>query len=262
MTAALDRLARRDRAVVIAALSVVSLLAWVYLLRMAATMRGAASEKEMHAAMGMTDMAAWSSADLFMLFLMWAVMMAGMMLPSAAPVILLVLGVYNRRGGRAASLSAAMFTAGYLAIWTGFSALATLAQAGLHSAALLSPAMVSSSPILSGVIFLLAGIYQWLPFKNACLSHCRSPLGFITTEWREGIAGAFRMGWRHGLFCLGCCWALMLLLFAAGVMNLLWVAAITAFVLLEKLLPGGRFASRAAGTGLAAWGIYLLVQAF
>lgn len=253
-----ERLVRRDRLVAAIALALVTLLSWVYLLRMAKGMHAAAIEAEMHAAMGMADMAAWSGADVFALFLMWTVMMAGMMLPSAAPIILLVLSTYRRRGGRQARTSTAAFAGGYLVAWMGFSAVAALAQAALHAAALLSSTMASQSVALAGGIFLLAGAYQWMPVKNACLRHCRSPLHFLAQEWREGAAGGFVMGLRHGLFCVGCCWALMTLLFAAGVMNLLWVAAIAAFVLIEKLLAKGLLVGRVGGGLLISWGAYLL----
>ena len=256
-----ERLIQRDRLVVALALGLVTILAWSYLLRMAVQMRAASSEAEMHEAMGM-HMATWGFADAGLLFLMWAVMMAGMMLPSASPVILLALSTYRRRGDRQARLSAGAFAAGYMAAWTGFSAIAALAQAGLHAAALLSPAMSARSAALAGGIFVLAGVYQWAPLKSACLSHCRSPLGFLATEWREGTTGAFRMGLRHGLFCVGCCWALMTILFAAGVMNVLWVAAIAAFVLLEKLLPYGTQIGRVSGGLLVVWGAYLVIRSF
>ena len=145
-------------------------------------------------------------------------------------------------------------------VWIGFSALATLAQWGLHEAALLSPMMVSTSPILGGVLLLSAGIFQWTPWKYTCLKHCRSPLGFLMTDWRDGAWGAFWMGLRHGSYCTGCCWFLMALLFVAGVMNLLWVAAITAFVLVEKMVPRGDLVGRVAGGVLILAGIVLLSQ--
>jgi predicted metal-binding membrane protein len=256
----IERLVRQDRLVVALALGLITALSWVYLVRMAQAMQSAASAAEMHAAMGMADMTRWTLSDNIALFLMWAVMMAGMMLPSAAPFLLLVVATYRRRGGRQARKSTAAFTAGYLAAWTGFSAVAALAQGALHAAALMSSAMVSQSATLAGGIFVVAGIYQWAPWKNACLSNCRSPLSFLTTEWREGTAGAFVMGLRHGLFCVGCCWALMLLLFAAGVMNLLWVAAIAVFVLGEKLLPRALLIGRVTGALLVCWGAYLLIR--
>lgn len=251
-------LAVRDRIVTLAALVSVTVLCWFYLYRMTAGMSAIAAEHDMHAAMGMADMAAWGPAELLGLFLMWMVMMAGMMLPSATPVILLVLNTYKRRGGRDATWSTFAFAGGYLLAWTGFSVAAAALQAILHRAALMSPAMVSESTIIAAAVFLIAGAYQWMPLKAACLTHCRSPLHFLTHEWREGAAGGFIMGLRHGLFCVGCCWALMLLLFAVGVMNLVWVGAIAAFVLVEKLLRGGMLFSRVAGVACVVWGAYLL----
>lgn len=248
---------RSDRLVVVLSLALITLLAWWYVVRLAQEMNAMAQEAAMHAAMGMRMPDTWSLADLAALVLMWAVMMAGMMLPSAAPMILLTMGVYRRRGGLQARISTASFTSGYLVAWTGFSVLAAASQAGLHAAALMSSAMVSQSAKLAAVLFVVAGIYQWAPFKTACLQHCRSPLAYLTEEWREGVRGAFRMGLRHGLFCVGCCWALMLLLFAAGVMNLLWVAAIAFFVLLEKVLPWGIWIGRLSGAALIGWGIYV-----
>jgi predicted metal-binding membrane protein len=255
----IERLIRRDRLVAGCGLAALTLLCWAYLGNMASGMRDAAGEAEMHAAMGMPEMGAWGPAQLLALFLMWAVMMVAMMVPSAAPVMMLVLGVYRRRGGREAHTSAWTFIAGYLLVWVAFSAVAAGTQAVLHQGALLSPDMTSRSGLVAGVILVAAGVYQWLPIKNACLTHCRSPLGFLTTEWREGIAGALSMGVRHGGFCVGCCWALMALLFVVGVMNLLWVALIAAWVLVEKLAPRGAVLGRAAGVLLATWGVYILI---
>jgi predicted metal-binding membrane protein len=254
----LERVVRHDRALVAFALGAITIASWMYLVRMAAMMNAAAADKAMHAAMGMPEMAAWGRAEFLMLFVMWTVMMVAMMLPSAAPVILLVVGTYRRRGARPTVLTAS-FTTGYLLAWTAFSAIAAGTQLILHRAAMLSPGMSSSSTRLGGAILIGAGVYQWLPIKGACLTQCRSPLGFLTREWREGTAGALIMGVRHGAFCVGCCWALMALLFVAGVMNLISVAAIAVFVLIEKLAPvGGRF-GRAAGLLLASWGAWLLI---
>jgi predicted metal-binding membrane protein len=174
-------------------------------------------------------------------------------------VILLVVGAYRRRGTRSTVLTTT-FTAGYLLAWTAFSAVAAATQLLLHQAAMLSPDMSSNSTLLGGAMLIGAGVYQWLPLKTACLTHCRSPLAFLTHEWREGTAGALIMGFRHGVFCVGCCWALMALLFVAGVMNLIWVAAIAVFVLVEKLAPlGGRF-GQAAGLLLVSWGAWVLIS--
>ncbi|MDP6474660.1 MAG: DUF2182 domain-containing protein, partial [Alphaproteobacteria bacterium] len=152
----------------------------------------------------------------------------------------------------------AIFTAGYVIVWTLFSLLATAAQWGLQNAALLSPAMVSTSAYLGAALFIAAGIYQWTPLKQACLKHCRSPLEFIMHHWRPGRAGALRMGLGHGAFCLGCCWSVMALLFVGGVMNLIWVAVITIFVAAEKMFPHGPWIGRTAGVAMIAAGVYLL----
>ena len=251
---------QRDQLVALAALVVVTVLAWIYLAREAAGMRAMAMDARMHAAMGMADMRSWGLADAFGLFVMWAVRMVGMMLPSAAPMILLSLTVYRRRGGRHARISSFAFVIGYLVVWTMFSAAAAAAQTALHRAAVLTPEMASGSAVLAGVILLVAGVYQWLPIKNTCLTYCQSPLGFLTRFWREGVGGAFGMGVRHGFFCVGCCGALMALLFVVGVMNLVWVATIAAFVLLEKLVSRGPYLRRAAGGLLVAWGTYVLIR--
>jgi predicted metal-binding membrane protein len=209
----------------------------------------------MMAAMGMVMDMPWTRADAFLTFAMWAVMMVGMMAPSATPIILLYAAAGAGRGERGLSLATLMFGLGYVAVWSLFSIGATLAQWALHHAALLSAAMASSNGILSGAILIAAGAYQLTPWKSRCLTHCRSPLGFLMTSWRDGKSGAFRMGFRHGAYCLGCCWALMCVLFVVGVMNLIWVAALTAFVLIEKLGPGGGIVARVAGAAMVTMGI-------
>jgi predicted metal-binding membrane protein len=255
----LEGLARRDRAVAAVALLSVTAIAWVWLLRMHSGM-GAADGAGM--AMAMPGMHSWSALEPLLLFLMWVTMMVAMMLPSAAPMILLVATVQRRRRERASPAApTAIFAAGYLVVWICFSAGAALTQWGLHQAALLSPAMASTSPVLGGLLLVIAGAYQWLPIKSACLSHCRSPLGFLSSEWREGSAGALVMGLRHGLFCLGCCWALMTLLFVAGVMHLLAVAAIAGLVLVEKVARTGPWIGKLTGIALIAGGAWMLAGA-
>ncbi len=238
-----------DRAVVLSGLFAITALSWGYMWYLA---RGA---MEMCA----VNVNPWSIADLIATLAMWAVMMAAMMVPSASPMILAFAGVNRQRRERALPYAATgFFLLGYLAVWTAFSAVATLMQAALHSAALLSPMMVSTSRILGGVLLIAAGVFQWTRLKYACLRHCRTPLGFLLTEWRDGAWGAFSMGLRHGSHCVGCCWLLMGLLFVAGVMSLWWVAAIAAFVLLEKLAPAGLLIARVSGVLLAAWGLWTL----
>lgn len=252
---------KRDRLVVMAGLVLVTALAWGYLFYEAARM-----DRSMSASMGgemsMPQMVSWGAVDLLLLFVMWSVMMVGMMVPSAAPMVLLFAGVNRQRSGQKRPyVPTGIFLVGYLAVWAGFSLLATLAQWGLHSAALLSPMMVSTSPYLGAGLLLAGGVFQWTPLKNVCLDHCRSPQSYIATHWREGAAGAFRMGFHHGFFCVGCCWFLMTLLFVTGVMNLLWVAAIAGFVLLEKVAPVGLapWVSRVGGVLLVVWGAAVLL---
>jgi predicted metal-binding membrane protein len=153
-----------------------------------------------------------------------------------------------------------MFTLGYLLAWAVYGSVAATIQSLLHREALLSPMMASASPLLGGGLLVLAGVYQLLPSKGACLAHCRSPLSFFSSHWREGGSGALQMGILHGTYCVGCCWALMTLLFVAGVMNLLLVAAIAVFVLAEKLTPVGPRIGRFAGVGLIVWGLWLLAR--
>jgi predicted metal-binding membrane protein len=213
---------------------------------------------------GMPDMLgvrAWSPADAGLMFLMWAVMMVGMMVPSAAPMTLLYAGVARTAAAQGSPLApTAVFVSGYLLMWTLFSVAATAAQWGLERAALLSPAMVGTSPVLGAAILIVAGAYQLTPLKASCLRHCRSPAHLLAHGWRDGLGGALRMGFEHGAYCLGCCWALMALLFVGGVMNLLWVAAIAVFVLVEKLVPHGAGGGRLAGVGLLATGVAMLVR--
>jgi predicted metal-binding membrane protein len=256
----MERALGRDRALVFSGIAAITLLSWIYLVRMAAAMNAAAADKAMHAAMGMADMAAWGAAEFVMLFLMWAVMMVAMMLPSATPIILLVVGTYRRRGTGSPVLTMA-FGSGYVIAWIGFSVAAAAIQLMLHRAALLSAEMASNSAMIGAAVLVLAGVYQWLPLKAACLTHCRSPLGFLTEHWREGTAGALGMGLRHGLYCVGCCWALMLLLFLVGVMNLVAVAAIAVFVLVEKVARRGHVISRFGGVVFVTWAAWLLLRA-
>ncbi len=252
---------RRDRLVVGGVLAVITLLAWAYLIYLAQSMSG------MEAMGGMNGMEmvqgsldnSWGTPDFLLMFFMWAVMMVGMMLPSAGPMILAFAGINRRRRQQGSPyVPTGIFLAGYLLVWAGFSAVATLAQWGLVQAALLSPMMASASPALGGVLLLAAGLFQLSPLKNVCLRHCRTPMGFVTNDWRDGRPGALYMGLHHGSYCLGCCWALMGLLFLLGVMNLLWIAALAAFVLVEKVAPAGVWIGRIAGVGLLAWGLWLL----
>ncbi|MCZ6769509.1 MAG: DUF2182 domain-containing protein [Acidobacteria bacterium] len=246
---------KRDRLIVITGLAAVSLLAWAYMFYLAGKM----GNMKVGMDMALAQIVPWEMIDLLLTFVMWTVMMVAMMVPSASPMVLLLSTVNRKRFPERSPLApTAIFVLGYLVVWTLFSLMATLAQWGLHSAALLSPTMVSTSPILGAAVLIAAGLFQWTPLKSACLRHCRSPLEFLTRNWREGIGGALLMGLRHGGVCTGCCWALMALLFVAGVMNLLWVGLIAIFVLAEKIFPGGDLMGRAAGGVLVLAGLILL----
>ena len=261
---ALEAVLRRDRAIVLAGLAGVTALAWLYLVVMAAGMGGGMAMGDGGgAAMAMPQIRPWGAVDFVLMFLMWAIMMVGMMVPSAAPMVLLYARVARQRVERAGPFTpTGAFVMGYIAVWAGFSLGATGLQWALERAALLSPMLVSTSPILGGLLLIAAGVYQWTPLKHACLDHCRSPLHFVMAHWRPGVGGAFRMGLEHGAFCVGCCWFLMGLLFVAGVMNLLWIAAIAAFVLLEKVAPQGARVGRASGVLLVLAGAALLVRGY
>lgn len=254
MPAALDDQPTLDRALVAAAALAIAALAWLRLADDARAMSGGMT------CCAMTAAGRWSLGDASALFVMWTVMMIGMMTPTVLPTLLLFVGLQRRRKDSGRPFVPAMiFLGGYLASWTAFSLAAAVAQEFLHASSLLSPMMESSSPRLSGAMLVAAGIFQWLPAKEACLAHCRTPLAFLMTEWREGRSGAFVMGARHGAYCVGCCWALMGLLFVAGVMNLAWVAALTLFVLGEKMLPIGRGFARVIGAVSIVGGIAALL---
>jgi predicted metal-binding membrane protein len=251
----LEIVLRRDRVVVLAGVGAVAALAWAYIVYLAWGMRG----MDVGSGMAMPQMQAWGAVDFVLTFFMWAVMMVAMMVPTAAPMILVFATINRkRREQQRPFVPTAVFLLGYASVWTGFAAAATLAQWGLHSAALLSPMMVSTSSILGGALLLAAGVFQWSPLKYVCLAHCRTPMGFVMTEWREGADGALLMGMRHGMFCLGCCWVVMSLLFVLGVMNLLWIAALAGFVLVEKIAPAGHRVSRATGLVLFASGAWMV----
>ncbi len=255
-----DALLKRDRLIILAGLFGIGALAWVYMVHEARAMANTGVCCCAGMKMSGPDMAAWSPVQIIPLFLMWTEMMVAMMIPSAAPMILIFASVNRkRRADERPFVPTGIFLLGYLAAWTGFSALAAVTQWALHSRALLSPMMASTSPILGGTLLCAAGVFQWTPLKNACLTHCRSPLSFLMTDWREGKSGAFAMGLKHGAYCTGCCWFLMALLFVAGVMNMWWVAIISVLVLLEKAAPKGLWLGRIAGAFLVVWGAWVMV---
>lgn len=242
-------LLRHDRIVVVAGLLGVILISWAYLLA------GAGMDMPAVGGMLMPMAPIWTPGYFALMLIMWAAMMAAMMLPSAAPMLLLYDRIAQKRDEDSRTIGpASLFGLGYIAVWAGFSVGAVALQYGLDRAKLLSPMMETTSVALAGTLLVLAGLYQWTPLKQSCLRHCRSPLEFIMTEWRAGPRGAFAMGLRHGVFCLGCCWVLMLLLFVGGVMNLVWIAGIAGFVLVEKTAPAGHWLGRIVGAVLVAWG--------
>jgi predicted metal-binding membrane protein len=252
-------LLRHDRAVVLGGLAAVIALAWMYLLL------GAGIEihsMDMGGGQVMAMSPEWTVGYAALIFVMWAVMMIAMMLPSAAPVVLLATAIDRQRGAANTRSRSALFASGYLLVWIGFSLIATLLQWALDDAGLLSDSMAASNRILAGGVLAAGGLYQWTSFKNACLSHCRSPIGFLMQHWRHGKLGAVATGIRHGLFCLGCCWMLMALLFVGGLMNLVWVAAITMLVLIEKTLPWAGRMSRVTGVIFVAWGVLLPLSSY
>jgi predicted metal-binding membrane protein len=257
----LESFLKRDRALIIAALVTATLISWAYMVHEARAMLHTGVCKCMGLAMAGPDTRAWSAPQLLALFLMWAEMMIAMMLPSAAPMILTFASVNrSRREQQRAFVPVSAFVAGYLIAWSAFSVLATLLQWALHSASMLSPMMAMTNSRVAGALLIVAGVFQFTPWKTACLTRCANPLTLLLTSWREGTPGAIQMGLHHGLFCLGCCWALMLLLFVLGVMNVTWIAALTIYVLVEKLLGRNVWFGRVAGGALCAWGIVLFVR--
>jgi predicted metal-binding membrane protein len=265
---ALEAVLRRDRAIIIAALGVLTALAWSDLVWLADDMAMDGMEMTGYRmipsgqALMMPAGSPWRPIEFAYIFAMWAVMMIGMMTPSAAPIIL----IYARVGRQASETqpfsSTTWFAGGYLLAWIAFSLAATSAQWALERASLLTPMMASANRIVAAILLIIAGLYQWTPLKDVCLSHCQAPLGFILS--RGGFQGAatssLTLGFRHGVYCLGCCWALMVLLFALGVMNLFWITALAILVLLEKVMPLGRVIARFAGIAFFAGGVWMLFQ--
>lgn len=252
-------LARGERLGLLLALAMLLALAWGWLLAGAGMDMSALDMTAMAGMDGwLMTPATWTPGYAAVVAAMWWVMMVAMMLPGAAPMLLLFARV-QRRGadGRAPWLAAALFAAGYLLVWGGFSLLATALQWALESLRLMSPMLQATPRWLGAGLLLAAGAWQLTPLKARCLGQCRSPLGFLAGHWRAGRLGALRMGLAHGAYCLGCCWFLMGLLFFGGVMNLVWIVGLAFYVLLEKLLPFGQRLGRIAGLVLMAWGAAL-----
>ncbi len=279
----LEFVLRRDRLVVVIALVAVIVLSWVYVLAGAGMGMSAFEMTRMTQSVGVIDSTqpsvqgmsmggtavggtmvtgAWTVGYVVVIFFMWWVMMFGMMLPSAAPLLLLFARMMRKEKDKGAPyVPTGVFALGYVIMWAAFSAIATGAQWGLEASGLLSGIMVGTSAVLGAGLLIAAGVWQLTPWKNACLRHCRSPIGFLSAHWRPGRTGAFKMGLVHGAFCLGCCWFLMALLFYGGVMNLYWIIGLALYILIEKLLPAGARIGQLTGVILIAWGATLLFYA-
>lgn len=255
-TTPLETLLRRDRWLVGGALALAIALCWAWLVPMGRDMYGA-----MDGAAAWMMVEEWDWPHLALLFAMWVVMMAGMMLPSAAPALLIYAMVVRKSdAGARAPAHVYAFAGGYLLVWTLFSLAATVLQHWLARTLLLSPMMEADNPFLSGALLAIAGVFQLTPWKRTCLDACRSPAEFLVRHWRAGVGGGFYLGVANGLYCLGCCWALMLLLFVGGVMNLWCIVALTVFVLLEKVAPFGVQGGRLSGGLLLAFGLWTLFR--
>jgi predicted metal-binding membrane protein len=256
--AALAAVLRRDRAVVVTALIAVTMIAWTYVLWLPHTMSDVGDMGAMMAPMSRP----WMVTDFLFAFVMWAVMMVGMMTPSVAPMILLYAVVGRQAATQGRPLAATWwFASGYFLAWALFSLVASAAQEVLQRVALLTPMLSITSAPFAGAILITVGVLQWMPLKEACLNYCQSPLLFIERHggFRSDALGALRLGLHHGAYCIGCCWTLMALLFVGGVMNVLWIAGLAIGVLLEKIVSG-HVVSRLAGLALIGAGVWILAS--
>lgn len=253
------RVPRTDRAIVVVATLTVAGLAWLYLIHLTGAMPGM-EDMARHASHPAGTALHWDLRHASLVFAMWAAMMVAMMLPGAIPMLLLFLAVSHRQRGRLDHyLHVSLFASGYLLVWSGFSLLASVLEWRLESTRLLAPMGAIPYAVLGALVLAAAGAYQWTPFKTRCLHTCQTPLTFVLARWCPGPRGALRMGLAHGMYCVGCCWALMGLLFVGGVMNLLWAAVLSVFVLAEKLVPG-RWTARISGALLIGWGGWVLLS--
>jgi predicted metal-binding membrane protein len=267
-SASLELLFRRDRRIVIGAIVVLTALAWIYLIWLTRSISMAGSSVPEMPGTGISAavtpiLRAWTASDFIFIFLMWAIMMVGMMTPSATPMILIHARIARQAAQEGRPIAAtAWFVSGYLLSWTAFSFIAAIAQGALERVAWLTPMMAAASNKAGGVVLIVAGVYQFTPLKNNCLSHCQSPFAFIQANggFKRGMGASIQLGMRHGIYCIGCCWTLMALLFVGGVMNILWIAAIAIHILIEKAVPAGNAIARVAGAGLALAGIWLLFK--
>ena len=276
----LEVILRRDRTIIVAALTAVVVISWAYILVGAGMRMTAWDMSSLDLALGrtapmamgmggaamaaMATPASWSLGYAGLMVVMWWVMMVAMMLPSAAPMILLyaAIGRRQRQSGQAVLLPSGIFASGYVVAWGAFSVLATALQWAFERVGILSPKMMNTTSLLfAGALLIAAGLYQLSPLKRVCLAHCRSPFQFLTGHWKPGQWGAFRMGVDHGTYCAGCCWGLMALLFFGGVMNLYWIAGLAVVVAIEKLLPVGDVVAKVFGVLFVLWGASFLYSA-
>lgn len=249
----LENILKRDRFIIISGILLITILAWTYIIYLYQQMNSMNMES-LFLAMPMNS--EWTATDFALMFLMWSVMMIAMMMPSAAPLILIFAMVNrNREPQQQPLVPTAYFLLGYLLVWMGFSLVATSLQWYLQYLDLLSPEMKTTNHLLGGIILTAAGIFQFTPLKKTCLTHCRTPVDFIHHHWKEKTGGVIQMGITHGIYCLGCCWILMALLFVAGIMNLLWVVLIALFILVEKVFPSQKLITALGGITLIVLGI-------
>ncbi len=257
-TSPLAYVLKKDRFIVLIALFVLCVLSWLYIIYLYNQMYPMNMDA-LFFAMPMTP--SWSWTDFVLLFLMWFVMMIAMMTPSVTPLVLIFTLINRKRQQRQNPfVPSGYLLCGYFLVWAAFSLFATLLQWLLQQVSLLNPEMITTSKILGGSILILAGVFQFTPLKNTCLRHCRTPISFIHQYWKDGKIGALRMGIQNGIYCLGCCWILMILLFVSGIMNILWIAVISLFVLIEKVLSSVKAISLIAGITLIAYGTIVLLQ--
>ena len=262
-----ERALEHDRRIVLAALSIIIIASWAFILNGAGTGMSVFAMTSWSMAFGMDGLGAmvatpadWTFAYALTMVFMWWGMMIAMMLPSAAPMILLhariARGANANVGGTDGLVPTALFALGYLLTWGLFGVFAAGLQWAFEAIGLLSPMMMNStSNLFAGAILLFAGLYELSPIKQACLSYCRGPIQFLSRFWRTGPWGSLQMGGRHGAYCIGCCWALMVILFFGGIMNLYWIIGLAVFILLEKMLPAGGKLSRLMGALLVVWGL-------
>ena len=251
----LEAALEHERVVTATLIVVIPLVCWTWIALMAQDMYGTMLGPS---AWMMT--ADWDVPHLLLLWAMWAVMMTAMMLPSASPLVLLYAGALRTRGDARVGRKTYAIAAGYVLVWTLFSVAATVLQRVLSSVLVLTPMMEPSTPEAAAVLLAIAGLYQLTPLKGACLRVCRSPLSYLLQHWAPGTFAAFRLGAQHGAYCLGCCWALMLLLFAGGVMNLVVIVALTLWVLAEKFAPFGEQTARVSGVALLAGAVWVMIR--